>query len=67
MFNPTDNQKKLANYLKEKDFEAGFKLSICLCCDTDEQAREMLEYCQNNPNLEDYELLQKVVEISEKT
>ncbi len=61
----TVNQIKLGNYLKDKDFETGFKLGICLCCETDEQAREMLEFCQKNPNLEDYELLKKAVDISE--
>ena len=62
----TVNQIKLGNYLKDKDFETGFKLGICLCCETDEQAREMIEFCQKNPNLEDYELLKKAVDISEK-
>lgn len=62
----TVNQIKLGNYLKDKDFQTGFKLGICLCCETDEQAKEMLEYCINNPNLEDYEYLQKAVEISNK-
>lgn len=66
MFRPTENQEKLADYLKSKDFETGFKLGICLCCDTDEQAREMLAYCQENPDLEDYELLKKAVEINQK-
>ncbi len=64
MFRPTDNQEKLAEYLKEKDFETGFKLGICLCCKTDEKAKEMLKFCEDNPDLEDYELLQKAVEIS---
>ena len=63
MFEPTENQEKLAEYLKEKEFEVGFKLGICLCCDTDEQAKEMLDYCQKHPNLEEYELLEKAVEI----
>lgn len=66
MYKLTKHQEKLADYLKEKDFEKDMKLGICLCCDTDEQAKEMLEYCQNNPESEDYELLQKAVEISNK-
>lgn len=64
MFKPTENQEKLADYLKDKDFEIDMKLGICLCCETDEQAKKMLEYCEKNPELEDYELLEKVVEIS---
>lgn len=61
----TPNQIKLGNYLKDKNFETGFKLGICLCCETDEQAQEMLDFCIDNPNLEDYELLEKAVKISE--
>ncbi len=63
MFKPTDYQKKLGDYLKDKDFETGMKVAICLCCKTDEQAKEMLEYCLNNPDREDYELLRKAAEI----
>lgn len=59
----TVNQRKLGEYLKDKDFETGMKLGICLCCDTDLKALEMLDYCLKNPNLEDYELLQKATEI----
>lgn len=66
MFKPTEYQEKLADYLKDKDIESGMKISICLCCDTDEQAKKMLEYCQKNPHCEDYKLLEKAVEISDK-
>ncbi len=66
MFTPTENQEKLGNYLKDKDFETGMKVAICLCCKTDGQAKEMLEYCLNNPDSEDYELLQKAAEIHNK-
>ncbi len=64
MFTPTENQERLVKYLKGKDFETGMKLGICLCCDTDKQAKAMLEYCLSNPDAEDYELLQKAVDIS---
>lgn len=42
------------------------KLGICLCCDTDDQAKEMLEFCLANQELEDYELLRKALEMSDK-
>ncbi len=64
MFTPTENQEKLADYLKQKDFEKEMKLGILLCCETDEQAKKMLEFCLANPELEDYEYLEKAVDIS---
>ena len=66
MYKLTENQEKLAGYLKGKDFETGMKLAIGLCCDTDEQAKAMLEFCQENPEAPDYAILQKAVEISSK-
>ena len=66
MFKPTKNQEKLGEYLKGKDFDRDIKLGICLCCDTDKQAEEILSYCEANPKLQDYEILQKALEISNK-
>ena len=44
MFTPTENQEKLADYLKQKDFEKEMKLGILLCCETDEQAKKCLNF-----------------------
>lgn len=69
MFVPTEHQEKLADYLKsrkEEDFDRDIKLGILLLCRTDGQAKEMLEFCEENPTLEDFELLEKAVEIHQK-
>lgn len=63
MSNLTKNQLELGEYLKDKDFDIGMKLAICLCCRDDKQARKMLDYCLANPDLEDYKILEKAVEI----
>ena len=64
----TENQKKLADYLVEKFHpqgdERGAYIGIGLVCKTDEHAKKLLEYSQENPSDDLYDLLAKAVEIA---
>ena len=60
----TKYQIELCDFLKDLDFDKDIKLGICLCCDTDDRAREMLEYSRKQQKLDETDLLQKAVEIS---
>ncbi len=59
------NLNDLADYLKDNRVESDMTVGICLLCKEDNKAKKLLEYCKSNPNLEDYEILQKAVEISD--
>ena len=64
----TENQKKLAKYLVEKFNPQGHErdvyIGIGVVCKTDEHAKKLLEYSQENPSADIYDLLAKAVEIA---
>ncbi len=62
----TENHKKLTYFFKYNGFDEKEMLAVCLLCRTDEQAREMLQYCYKCKDLNFTSLLEKAVEIYQK-